>query len=255
MNPKKIFSIIALILATGILVVLFSGHKNNFSPTVSSTPLTAETIKENNLPAKISNQTKSQTPAPVLPAVSDTPKDVAWAVFQKYLAYNKSHDLAGVKNIVYKISPVCAGTIVNDECKNRMDSAYSYGSSLKKDDFTNVWHDSKQTILATDFKIQEDSNMIGRNRAIIFFINDGTSLKMLNFNPLKGVAINKGAASEQELNDRIIIYTEDKDQDGLADYQEECLGLKEGEICTKTDPKLRDTNNNGWWDGVEALMK
>jgi hypothetical protein len=252
MNTKKILSIIALILVIGILVILFSNRRNKFSPTASSTPLMAEKIKENNLPAEVSNPTKSQTPAPVLPTVSGTPRDAAWAVFQKYLAYNKSHDLVGVKSMVYKVSAVCASTTVSDECKNRMDSAYSYGSILKKEDFTNVWSDSKQTILATDFKIQEDNDVIGRNRAIIFFINEA-GLKMLSFSPFKGAVLPKASTTREELISKLISLTADSDQDGVADYDEQCLSASQ--TCVKTDPKMRDTNSNGWWDGVEALMK
>ena len=53
----------------------------------------------------------------------------------------------------------------------------------------------------------------------------------------------------------MIIYTEDKDEDGIADYDEECLSSKERDICNKTSPKIRDTNGNGLWDGIEVLMK
>jgi hypothetical protein len=251
-TKKKLSVVILLILVIGALILYFSGRKNN---PISSAPV-IETVTENNLSSSTPDQIKPQTPQTNLPVVSsNSPKDIAWAVFQKYLEYNKSHNLAGVKSVVYKVSSVCDSVLPSDECKNRMDLAYSYGSALKKADFVNVWSDSKQIILTTDFKFQEDSGIIGRNRAIIFFIKDETDLKMLSFSPFKGATVDKSNASEQELHDRLIIYTEDKDQDGLADYQEECLGAKEGEICTKTDPKLRDTNDNGWWDGVEALMR
>lgn len=195
-------------------------------------------------------------PGQTLP-LSNDPKTLAWAVFSKYLAYNKDQNLEGIKSVVYKISAVCNDPKTIIDCKARMGLAYQYGSALKKEDFTNVWSDSKQTILSTDFKIQEDDSAIGRNKAIIFFVKDDAgSLKMLSFSPFKGAIVSKDTtASRKELDDRLIIYTEDNDQDGIADYDEQCLGVKEGEVCTKTDPKLRDTNGNGLWDGVEALMK
>ena len=187
---------------------------------------------------------------------SNDPKDVTWALFQKYLSYNKSQNLEGVKSIVYKVASVCNDLKTTIDCKARMNLAYLYGSILKKEDFTNVWSDEKQTILSTDFKIQEDENVIGRSRSIIYFIKDEAgNLKMLSFNPFKGTVTDKSTASKEELNYRIIRYTEDNDKDGIADYDEECLAVKEGEVCTKTNPKIRDTDGDGFWDGVEALMK
>ena len=149
---------------------------------------------------------------------------------------------------------------MSDECKNRMDSAYSYGSALKKADFVNVWSDSKQTILSTNFKIEEDADVIGRNRAIIFFIGEQstttgkTNLKLLSFSPFRGVVLDKDSSTREELLSKLTLYTQDKDEDGIADYDEQCIGAAASSTCVKTDPTLRDTNGNGWWDGVEALM-
>lgn len=190
--------------------------------------------------------------------LSKDPKDVAWALFQKYLEYNKTRNLEGVKSVVYKIAPVCAENKTRLDCEARMASAYSYGSALKKEDFVNVWTDEKQTILATDFWTEDSNDMgiIGRFRSIIFFVKDGSgNLKLLSFSPSQGGATGKGTASEAELNDRIVRWSEDNDKDGIADYNEECLGTKAGETCEKTNPKVRDTDSDGWWDGVEALMQ
>ena len=43
-------------------------------------------------------------------------QDMAWQVFQKYLSYNKIQDLEGVKNIVYKVSPVCENEETLADC-------------------------------------------------------------------------------------------------------------------------------------------
>jgi len=182
---------------------------------------------------------------------------VAWALFQKYLDYNKVQNLDGVKTMVYKVASVCDDPKTTIDCKSRMGQAYAYGSALKKEDFTNVWSDDKQIILSTDFKINEDDEVMGRNRAIIFFVKDDSGFKMLSFSPFKGATIGKvnTSASRQELMGRLVTYTEDNDNDGVADYDEQCLGIKEGESCTKTDPNLRDTDGDGHWDGVQALMK
>jgi len=78
---------------------------------------------------------------------------------------------------------------------------------------------------------------------------------MLSFSPFKGNATDKGAASREEVIARLTIYTEDKDKDGIADYIEECIPADIKATCVSTNPKLRDTNGNGFWDGTEALIK
>jgi len=137
-----------------------------------------------------------------------------------------------------------------------MDMAYSYGSALKKADFTNVWSDSKQTILATNFKINEDDTAIGRNRAIIFFVkNSSGDLVLLSFSPFQGTVLQKASSTRQDLLNKLTTYTEDTDEDGIANYEEECLAPYDSPTCIKTNPNLRDTDGNGFWDGVQALMK
>ena len=160
--------------------------------------------------------------------------------------------------MVYKIAVVCTDPKTTIDCESRMNSAYQYGSRLKKEDFVNVWQDEKQIILSTDFWIEDkpDLDMLGRFRAIVYFVRDDKGdLKLLSFSPSKGGATIKGEASQEELDARVIRWTEDNDIDGIDDYSEECLNTKEGQDCMKTDPRVRDTDLDGLWDGTEALMK
>ena len=198
---------------------------------------------------------------PTLPDISlpfsNEPKDVAWNLFQKYLSYNKAQNLEGVKSVVYKVAAVCTDPQTIIDCKARMNSAYQYGSRLKKEEFTNIWSDEKQIILTTDFWIEEsvDMDMYGRFRSIIFFIKgaDG-QWKLLSFSPSKGGAVNIGSASREEIVERVLRYTEDNDNDGRPDYEEECLHNPNDTTCIKTNPNSRDTNGNGLWVGVEILL-
>lgn len=188
--------------------------------------------------------------------LSNASKDVAWGIFQKYLGYNKARDLEGIKSVVYKIAPVCEDPKTRIDCEARMNLAYQYGSVMQKEYFVNVWEDEKQLILSTDFRTEKNQDTLSRVRSIIFFVKDTSgNFKMLSFSPFKGAKTNKGAASQEEVDARLIIYTEDKDNDGIAGYEEECIGALEDTSCVKTDPKIRDTDGNGFWDGVEALMK
>lgn len=201
--------------------------------------------------------TATSTATSTTPLVKD-PKTESWNLFQKYLSYNKSQNLDGVKSVVYQVSKVCDTPKPTDECKARMASAYAYGKDLKKEDFVNVWSDNRQIVLTTDFWIEssDDLNYIGRFRSVIVFVRDeeGT-LKLLNFSPTKGGATGKDSADEAELNDRIVRWSEDKDQDAISDYEEECLHKPNDTTCTKTNPKVRDTDRDGFWDGVNAIMR
>lgn len=194
----------------------------------------------------------------VLRSNNNNDKNIAWAVFQEYLSYNQNQDLDGVKSIVYKVAPVCASEETLIDCKARMGTAYSYGSVLKEEDFINVWSDKKQIILATDFWTESIPvlDQYGRFRSIIFLIKgeDG-EWKILSFSPTAGGVTTKGTATEEEVNERVVRYTEDNDLDGRPDYEEECLSVKEGQTCIKTDPKLRDTDGDGLWDGVQVLIE
>jgi hypothetical protein len=250
MRNKILYVIVVILVATGLFVVLNRGNKTS-------------NIPANGLVAEQSNQIDQSGNSSVVPQLpnitlpfSSAPKDVAWDLFQKYLEFNRKRDLEGVRSTVYKVAPVCDDPKGRLDCEARMGLAYNYGSALKKEDFVNVWNDQYQIILSTDFKIQEDDTAISRKRGIIFFIrNENGDLKLLSFSPSKGAFSTKGDAPKEEIDARIIRWSEDNDNDGIADYSEECLDAQDKNTCTKTDPKKRDTNGNGWWDGVEALMK
>lgn len=250
-NKKTIIFVVGIL----AIIALFWAFNSKlaFSPTATSTPQTSE---ENNQTDEQSGDTGILVPEQTLP-FSNAPKDVAWAVFQKYLSYNKDKNLEGVKSVVYKVAPVCEDSKTRIDCEARMGSAYSYGSALKKEDFTNVWNDEKQIILSTDFWLEsaKDLDQYGRFRSILFFVKGAdNNWKLLSFSPYAGGAVNKGAASQEEIDSRLIIYTEDNDKDGMADYEEECLNKPNDSTCIKTSPKLRDTDGDGLWDSVEALM-
>lgn len=246
---KKIIIIIGIL---ALALILFFVFKNvSFAP-VAETP--QEGTPETNV-EKI--KIEPSMPGITLP-LSNDPEDVAWAVFQKYLGYNKDQNLEGVRSMVYKVASVCNDPKTTIDCKARMGLAYQYGSVLKKEDFVNIWSDEKQIILSTDFWLEssKDLDQYGRFRSIIFFVKGAdNNWKLLSFSPTKGGATNKGAASQEEVDARVIRYTEDNDKDGIADYEEECLNKPDDLNCVKTNTKIRDTNGDGWWDGVEALIK
>lgn len=248
MNKKIILILLAVVLVAGGVYFINSKKVAPIDTPVENIEQPEEQI--------VQNTQGTSTPAskPATPGKEAT-KTLAWDLFQKYLSYNKVGDLSGVKSSVYKISEVCDMATPNQECKDRMQSAYSYGSVLKKEEFKNVWYDERQIILSTDFWTENSTEMgaYGRFRAIIFFIKDESgSWKMLSFSPFKGSIATKkefGEKAEAEVK----LQSDDSDMDGVSDYEEKCLD-KNRPNCTKTDPNKRDTDGDGLWDGVEALM-
>jgi len=58
-----------------------------------------------------------------------------------------------------------------------------------------------------------------------------------------------GWFTDIEAQDRI----RDTDKDGLTDFNERCeSGFSN---CIKTDPLDRDSDDDGWWDGIEKSVQ
>ncbi len=186
-------------------------------------------------------------------------RDQAWAVLTRYLDFAKKRDIKNLSLLSYQLTPACKNYNESEQNKNdcnaRMDTATAFGADLKKADFMTVWNDSKQIILVTDFKNIDSEEAISRTRGIVYFVIDANGeIKFLSFSPAKGATVMKSSASKEELETRLVRYTEDKDEDGKEDYLEECLSTSQDSSCQKTDPKIRDTDSDGLWDGIEALL-
>ena len=182
-------------------------------------------------------------------------KDRAWLVLQSYLKAAKGHNTEKVKSLSYQIGEACdnynKNTSSTDDCNARMDTVYYLGKDLKKDDFKNVWSDSKQIILTTELKREENENLVGLSKAIIYFIiNENGKIKLLKFNDSIGMSISKENRSMEEINNYLNKVMADDDQDGMLDDVEQCFGQEKS--CIKTDPQNRDSDGDGFWDGVQA---
>jgi hypothetical protein len=190
---------------------------------------------------------ENSTSTPVVieekPVVNLTGEELAWQVFQNYLAYNKAHDLEKVKSVVYKISPICESPASTTECFARMDAAYEFGSKMKKAGMVNYWEDAKQAILSSEPKLVDNEKTIGYSKEIIYFVKVGGQLKLLRFYPSKTIALPKEGALDLE---GIRIAAEngiaDEDQDGLEDARD-------------NNPNKKDADGDGWWDGTEVQME
>jgi len=191
--------------------------------------------------------------------IKTTLSRTAWTVFQNYLSFAEANNLTGIKSLSYQLSPTCADEAKTEECNALMDNAYFFGKDMKEKDFTNIWSDSKQIILSTDFQKKDvGTTTVAYTREIIYFIqNSQGSSKILYFSPEDGVIILRKDLSDEEIDTRIRNMTKDSDQDGLPDTVETCAGYAVEANCPNkiTDPNKRDTNGNGFWDGIEIFFK
>lgn len=242
-NQKQIILIISalIFLALGYFVL-------SKKPVVTPIPNLGE-----NKPVETSTPQIPEESSPELNAV--TLQDKAWLVFQNYLDAAKRHDTTLVKNLSYQQSSTCVDPKTEADCFLLMDNLYSIGSKLKKTDYKNIWSDEKQIILHTDATPTQDGDVYGYKKGFIFFALDTTgTIKILALDPEQEWAVKKESnITDQQVQDKLSVFMLDTDQDGLTDRVEQCptsaSDLSLG--CEKTDPNNRDTDGDGWWDGIE----
>ncbi len=100
-----------------------------------------------------------------------------------------------------------------------MDNVHYFGQIFKEDDFNHVFYDNRQIVMFTDFISPRDAKL-------------GTE-------PVR----------------MVLFFT--RTEEGTP----KVLGMKfcspEGDTslnCFEADPNKRDSDQNGWWDQVEALF-
>lgn len=210
-------------------------------------------------PAATTTTVTTSSPTSTTSEIKTTISHTVWTIFQNYLTFAKTHNLAGLKSLSYQLSTTCTDSTKTSDCNALMDSAYFFGKDMKEKDFVNIWFDDKQIILSTNFTRQDvGTTTAGYVRGIIYFVRDaGGNSKVLYFSPTDGVAVNKSKIAPDQLEARLLDMVKDSDKDGLPDLVETCAGYAVEANCPNkiTDPNKRDTNVNGWWDGVESYFK
>lgn len=106
-------------------------------------------------------------------------------------------------------------------------------TKVNKTEYVNKWQDDKQAIYST----APQKTNTGFGQMLIMFVKKDGAWKVLS------------------ITDKVLVGTGvDFDKDGLSDGEETCTD-NHAPWCVKTDPKKRDTNGDGWWDGIESAMK
>src|SRR3989344_5672573 len=138
----------------------------------------------------------------------------AWETFEKYKEAIRAHDLDKVKSLSHQISPTCDDPAKRDECNALMDNVSLLTENWMREDFTQTAYDGRQVVLSTDYiEVSPDLDPI---KTVLFFTREPYGEpKVLGIKFCFGI-------------------------EGLDDE------------CVDTNPATRDSDNNGWWDDVEA---
>lgn len=194
-------------------------------------------------PTPITTSLPEAVPTPAAPIVENP-----WSVVEQMKVALQNHNLETVKKLSYKPFPPCPDATT---CNQLMDFLSGQVKNLKLADFINQWSNERQAVFTTMVKIvpgaQPNYQTASYNK--IFFVKDQTSQewKLL----LLGMSDSFSDKNEADVQQAMV----DSDQDGVTDRRESCLGASQYDPkCEKTDPTKRDTDGDGWWDGIDAEM-
>ncbi len=177
-----------------------------------------------------------------------------WLAFEKYKAAAAAQDLAGM-NLASRNQyiEICKS---KEECDTVFGYLNQYLSQIKKEDYVNVWEDEKQIILSTNKEIQESDAEKLFGIKYLLFVKDENGMPKFLTGLSDGQIREKADKTLDELDAELQLAITDTDKDGLFDARERCeVALRAGETCVKSDPNNRDTDSDGWWDGVEIRFE
>lgn len=178
-----------------------------------------------------------------------------WVVFNKQKEYGQAKDFPGYMSLSYNQYPACASKA---DCDMMFQFVNAIADSINKNEYVNKWEDGKQIILSTNVKKTDTATEKSYTKDYLFFVKDSNgSVKVLG-NSSSGLHILKAGSnsSSEAQTSELEFSVVDTDQDGISDIKEKCEGAsKYDKSCNKTDPTKRDTDGDGWWDGVEARFE
>lgn len=162
--------------------------------------------------------------------------DDEWDVFLNFLSAIDDRDLDTLYSLSYTDYSECFDNYDEEMCWGMIDGMSSLFGTLSKEEITDVWKDIKQTILSTE--IEETDSGYGRKQ--IFFIRDSEGIKIILMKDFSLI-------SESDVIDT--------DKDGRLNNDEDCSGNMYDHFpdkCIETNINNKDSDNDGWWDGIEV---
>ncbi|HHQ45347.1 MAG TPA: hypothetical protein ENN13_04325 [Candidatus Altiarchaeales archaeon] len=232
--PVKSLGVIAGVVVLGLILLLilpslFTGGGGEPSAT---TTMTSPTVVE----------TTVTIASTTLGTVTTLPVDAAyWDVFWGYFKALNERDIETANRLGYNVIDLerCLEFQGSEECYYAIDIMYQISTEVVEDNFVNVWEDERQAILSTELLNESVGGHTIRSKEFIYFVKDGSGgVRFLGID-------RKYWFYEEDLASAIL----DGDMDGLTDREENCELMLD---CVRTNPKRRDTDGDGWWDGVEV---
>lgn len=146
------------------------------------------------------------------------------------------------------------GLSKEEEGQFKFASAMVYGMvNINPKSLVIKWEDEKQAIYMTEIKKSDDLQFYRYEQGRVVFLKDGEQWKVLESMIARGWNVSK-TITQTEADKMLQGMSVDTDQDGITDKDELCADTKSADPkCVKTDPKKRDTDGNGYWDGVDAI--
>jgi hypothetical protein len=184
-------------------------------------------------------------------------RDEAWSVFADYIERANQHDINGLSMFAHKLSNVCLDPNSMVECYQRMDQVYQSAKDFRLEDFTIYWESGRQIIMMTDWQTEENEAFKILYRGAIYFTRDiaGKPRVLYITQPYEIIAVTKLNRTDSETTTLLEDMSKDSDMDAIADQVETCdyVGVDLNK-CKQTDPHKRDTDADGWWDSIDALL-
>jgi|GEM_PF-1079287 hypothetical protein len=204
------------------------------------------------LSSDVAKETLSVAPKSV---DSSVPTDEQlWAVFDNLVEVAKSGDIAKYVDLTNDRSVL---SWEESQFKEYITWFYEENKDFVKSDFDIRWKDNKQAIFSTgpvkDLITDPNGDQYVERQIIFAKIDSsweflGSSYDSFGFSPSVSLSAQE---KQKEVQDRFL----DSDKDGVRDQEEVCGGsLQYKSSCVKTDPTKRDTDGDGWWDGVDKTI-
>jgi hypothetical protein len=160
--------------------------------------------------------------------------DEEWNIYLEWLEAIENEDIDKMNKISYY--NYTENSFNEDNIEEYIGAIYNLIKEKEKGNFTKVWKDDKQTIILTEL---EEISLTSYERYKIIFIKKDNKYLLLKIE------------IESKTSENHFI---DSDKDGRYNRDEECEGqfyIHFPEFCLETNPNNRDSDGDGWWDGIE----
>ncbi len=256
-NINKAILVIAsiigiLAIGTGIFGYFYLKNEKSAGSSVLNTPSVVNNTPTNAEKNDVNQNTSFVAPSPT-PTIDNNAatSDDLWPIFDKNADALKNKNIEAFNATSYK--KITAAE--ESQFYQLASFLYSEMKKINKDDYTNKYRDDNQAIYSTN-PVREDSSIsYSYKQGFVMFVKKDGLWKLLSIIPNKEWSISKSGTNEtpeqieKDLQEMIL----DSDKDGITDMDELCKGAQEfNPQCVKTDPRNRDTDGDGWWDGIEA---